>query len=90
MRQNDIAVMPHESAIVLKPANSRPVIANADGSIDIRRDSIPLLIAVLAEQLAGQHVSSVGEQRHANAALKALRAYLKASEDRSTAGHAWV
>lgn len=88
MRQNDIAVMPNESVIVLKAATA--VIANADGSISIRRDSIPLLIAVLAEQLAGQQVSSVGEQRHAHAALKALRGYLETPRAPCRFGRSWV
>ncbi len=90
MRQSDIAVTPSESAVLLKPTNGSPFIANADGSIGIRRECIPLLIEVLAAQLSGQQICSVGEQRHASAALRALRAYLGVPEEHVIAGRSWL
>ena len=62
MKTHDIAVTPSESTIVLKPTNGSTFVANMDGSIGVHRESIPLLIRVLAEQLTEHHVASVGEQ----------------------------
>lgn len=76
MNKNDIAVTPRESTVELKAMTGAPFIIEADGSIGIRRESIPLLIMVLAQQLAGQHVCGVSELRYASAALKALETYL--------------
>ena len=90
MKNNDIAVTPSDSTIVLKATNGSTFVANTDGSIGVHRESIPLLIRVLAEQLAEHHVASVGEQKHASAALRALRAYLGDPEEDSISRHSWL
>ena len=91
MKQNEITVVPNDSSVVFQATNgSTPFSANPDGTVRIHRDSIALMIAVLAEQLTGQRISSASEQRHANAALRALRAYLEAPGEHVKASRSWL
>lgn len=90
MKQSEITVMPNESSVVCQATDGAPFSANPDGTVRIHRDSIALMIAVLAEQLAGQRISSASEQRYAHTALRALRAYLGVPGERGNAGRSWL
>ncbi len=90
MKQNEITVVPNESSVVVQATDDTSLSANPDGSVRIDRDSIALMIAVLAEQLAGQRISSACEQRYANTALRALRAYLGVPGERGKASRSWL